>query len=163
VLSINGILVGSYIQAAWLTNAHVIVHAYTLGALTLLPLALVAITPWLTGHMHLSYLNNTTFPANGASPLSFAGLGIFFATWFLGGWSAYVVESAAAFTPEYKHPEVETPKALRRAGMIQILIFGLVPLALVGTVGQAVIAGAPYVAFVPVLHTSSARSAQPWF
>jgi amino acid transporter len=61
------------------------------------------------------------------------------------------VESAAAFTPEYKHPETETPKALRRAGLIQILIFGLVPLALVGTVGQAVIVNAPYIAFVPVL------------
>jgi amino acid transporter len=182
VLSINGILVGSYIQAAWLTNAHIVVNGqdlfvplvgsvmlvlvwvvaiagikptvwmtYALGALTMLPLVLVAVTPWLTGHMHLDYLNNTTFPANGASFLSFAGLGIFFAMWYLGGWSAYAVESAAAFTPEYKHAEVEAPKALRRAGAIQILIFGLVPLALVGTVGQSVIAGAPYTAFVPVL------------
>ena len=186
VLSINGILVGSYIQAAWLTSAHVMVAGtdifpplvgsvmlivvwavaiagikptvwmtYALGALTMLPLTLVAITPWLTGHMHLDYLNNTNFPGanggTGASFFSFAGLGIFFAMWYLGGWSAYAVESAAAFTPEYKHPEIETPKALRRAGLIQILIFGLVPLALVGTVGQAVIVKAPYVAFVPVL------------
>jgi amino acid transporter len=123
----------------------------------MLPLTLVAITPWLTGHMHLEYLNNTNFPGanggTGASFFSFAGLGIFFAMWYLGGWSAYAVESAAAFTPEYKHPEIETPKALRRAGLIQILIFGLVPLALVGTVGQAVIVKAPYVAFVPVLQT----------
>jgi amino acid transporter len=186
VLSINGILVGSYIQAAWLTNAHINVHGqdlfipvvgsvmlilvwavaiagirptvwmtYALGALTMLPLTLVAITPWVTGHMHLSYLSNGSFPGanggTGASFLSFAGLGIFFAMWYLGGWSAYAVESAAAFTPEYKHPETETPKALRRAGLIQILIFGLVPIALVGTVGQAVIVGAPYTAFVPVL------------
>jgi amino acid transporter len=131
VLSLNGILVGLYIQGAWLTGAHVTVHGqdlfaplvgsvmlilvwavaiagirptvwmtYLLGALTMLPLALVAITPWLTGHMHLNYLNNTTFPANGAAPLSFAGLGIFFAMWYLGGWSAYAMESAAAFTPE---------------------------------------------------------------
>lgn len=181
VLSINGILVGSYIQAAWLTSAHVMVNGadifaplvgsvmlllvwavaiagikptvwmtYALGALTVLPLALVAIVPWLTGHMNLSNLNNTSFPINGANFLSFAGLGIFFAMWYLGGWSAYAVECAAAFTPEYKHPEVETPKALRRAGVIQVLIFGLVPIALVGTVGQAVIVQAPYVAFVPV-------------
>ena len=184
VLSINGILVGSYIQAAWLTSAHVMVRGtdifaplvgsvmliivwavaiagikptvwmtYTLGALTMLPLALVAVTPWVTGHMHLSYLNNSVFPGNGAGFFTFAGLGIFFAMWYLGGWSAYAVESAAAFTPEYKHPETETPKALRRAGVIQIVIFGLVPLALVGTVGQAVIVQAPYVAFVPVLQT----------
>jgi amino acid transporter len=182
VLSINGILIGLYIQGAWLTNAHVtlgkqdifaplvgsvvllVVWAvaiagirptvwmtYALAALTMLPLTLVAIVPWVTGHMHLSYLNNTTFPANGAAPLSLAGMGIFFAMWYLGGWSAYAVESAAAFTPEYKHPETETPKALRVAGVIQIFIFALVPIALVGTVGQAVIAGAPYVAFVPVL------------
>jgi amino acid transporter len=182
VLSINGILIGLYIQGAWLTNAHVNVHGqdifaplvgsvvllvvwavaiagirptvwmtYALGALTMLPLTLVAIVPWLTGHMHLSYLNNTTFPANGAAPLSLAGMGIFFAMWYLGGWSAYAVESAAAFTPEYKHPEKETPKALRVAGVIQIFIFALVPIALVGTVGQTVIAQAPYVAFVPVL------------
>ena len=186
VLSINGILVGLYIQGAWLTSAHVTVFntdifaplvgsvmlilvwavaiagikptvwmTYALGALTMLPLTLVAITPWLTGHMHLSYLSNHNFPgANGGAGapfFSFAGLGVFFAMWYLGGWSAYAVESAAAFTPEYKHPETETPKALRRAGLIQILIFGLVPLALVGTVGQVVIAKAPYIAFVPVL------------
>jgi amino acid transporter len=182
VLSINGILIGLYIQGAWLTSAHVMVGkqdifaplvgsvvlvlvwavaiagirptvwmTYALGALTLLPLTLVAIVPWVTGHMHLEYLNNTTFPANGAAFFSFAGLGIFFAMWYLGGWSAYAVECAAAFTPEYKHPETETPKALRWAGLIQIAIFGLVPIALVGTVGQSVIAGAPYVAFVPVL------------
>jgi amino acid transporter len=182
VLSINGILIGLYIQGAWLTSAHVMVGkqdifaplvgsvvlvlvwavaiagirptvwmTYALGALTLLPLTLVAIVPWVTGHMHLEYLNNTTFPANGAAFFSFAGLGIFFAMWYLGGWSAYAVECAAAFTPEYKHPETETPKALRWAGLIQIAIFGLVPIALVGTVGQSVISGAPYVAFVPVL------------
>jgi amino acid transporter len=182
VLSINGILIGLYIQGAWLTSAHVMVRGvdifaplvgsvvlvlvwavaiagikptvwmtYTLGALTMLPLTLVAIVPWLTGHMHLGNLSNSVFPGNGAAFFSFAGLGIFFAMWYLGGWSAYAVECAAAFTPEYKHPEVETPKALRRAGLIQILIFGLVPLALVGTVGQAVIVQAPYIAFVPVL------------
>jgi amino acid transporter len=184
VLSINGILIGLYIQGAWLTSAHVFIHGqdvfapivgsvvlivvwavaiagirptvwmtYALAALTMLPLTLVAIVPWVTGHMHLDYLNNTTFPASGANlaPLSFAGLGIFFAMWYLGGWSAYAVECAAAFTPEYKHPEVETPKALRWAGVIQIFIFALVPIALVGTVGQTVISGAPYVAFVPVL------------
>ena len=182
VLSINGILVGSYIQAAWLTSAHVTVHGqdifvplvgsvmlilvwavaiagikptvwmtYALGALTMIPLLLVAVVPWLTGHMNLHYLSNSTFPANGAQFLSFAGIGIFFAMWYVGGWSAYAVESAAAFTPEYKHPEVETPKALRRAGLIQIVIFALVPLALVGTVGQAVIVQAPYTSFVPVL------------
>jgi amino acid transporter len=184
VLSINGILIGLYIQGAWLTNAHVFLGkqdifaplvgsvvlvvvwavaiagirptvwmTYALAALTMLPLTLVAIVPWITGHMHLEFLNNTTFPASGANlaPLSFAGLGIFFAMWYLGGWSAYAVECAAAFTPEYKHPEVETPKALRWAGVIQIFIFALVPIALVGTVGQSVISGAPYVAFVPVL------------
>ena len=112
VLSINGILVGSYIQAAWLTGAHVTVHGqdlfvpivgsimlilvwavaiagirptvwmtYALGALTMAPLVLVAVTPWLTGHMHFNNLTNTSFPANGAnlSFLSFSGLGIFFA------------------------------------------------------------------------------------
>src|ERR1700730_12531072 len=132
VLSINGILIGLYIQGAWLTNAHVNVGkqdifaplvgtvvllvvwavaiagirptvwmTYALGALTMLPLTLVAIVPWLTGHMHLENLNNNTFPANGAAPLSLAGMGIFFAMWYLGGWSAYAVESAAAFTPAY--------------------------------------------------------------
>jgi amino acid transporter len=184
VLSINGILVGLYIQGAWLTSAHVLVNGqdifaplvgsvmlvvvwavaiagirptvgvtYLLGALTMLPLLLVAVTPWLTGKMHLEFLNNSVFPGNNAQFFSFAGLGIFFAMWYLGGWSAYAVECAAAFTPEYKHPEVETPKALRVAGVIQILIFGLVPIALVGTVGQAVIVKAPYIAFVPVLQT----------
>lgn len=186
VLSINGILVGSYIQAAWLTNAHVTVAGqdifaplvgtvllivlwavaiagirptvgvtYALGILTVLPLLIVGVAPWVTGHMHLSNLNNTTFPAGGTpvAILSFAGLGIFLAMWYLGGWSAYAVECAAAFTPEYKNPRLDVPKALRRAGLIQIVLFAIIPLSLVGTVGQKVIVQQPYVAFVPVLQT----------
>jgi amino acid transporter len=186
VLSINGILVGSYIQAAWLTDAHVTVAGqdifaplvgtvmlillwavavagirptvgitYLLGALTVLPLLIVAIAPWLTGHMHLQNLNNTTFPGGGTPVVifSFAGLGIFLAMWYLAGWSAYAVESAAAFAPEYKNPARDVPKALRRAGLIQIVLFAIIPLSLVGTVGQDTIVKQPYVAFVPVLQT----------
>ena len=186
VLSINGILVGSYIQAAWLTSVHVTVAGqdifaplvgtlmlvllwavaisgirptvgitYALGILTVLPLLIVGIAPWVTGHMHLENLNNTTFPGGGTPVAiwSLAGLGIFLAMWYLGGWSAYAVESAAAFTPEYKNPKREVPMALRRAGLIQIALFAIIPLSLVGTVGQAQIVKQPYVAFVPVLQT----------
>lgn len=188
VLSINGILVGLYIQGAWLTNAHVMIGAgknatdmfaplvgtvmliilwavaiagirptvgvtYALGFLTVLPLLIVGIAPWVTGHMHLENLNNATMPGNGAVYLSFAALGLFLAMWYLGGWSAYAVESAAAFTPEYRNPSRDVPKALRRAGLIQIVLFAIIPLSLVGTVGQAKIVQQPYVAFVPVLKT----------
>jgi len=190
VLSINGILVGSYIQAAWLTSAHVYIGSgknqvdifapligtamliilwyvavsgirptvgvtYALGFLTVVPLLIVGIAPWVTGHMHLENLNNTSFPGGGTpvAIFSFAGLGIFLAMWYLAGWSAYAVESAAAFTPEYKNPAREVPMALRRAGLIQIVLFAIIPLSLVGTVGQAKIVQAPYVAFVPVLQT----------
>jgi amino acid transporter len=193
VLSINGLLIGLAIQAAWLPNVHVYLTSakidifpplvgsvmlivvwavaiagirptvwvtYLLGILTMVPLALVAIVPWFTGHMHLENLNNTNFPGLGASGtaspvviFSLAGLGLFLAMWYLAGWSAYAVECAAAFTPEYKYPQRETPKALRVAGLAQIAIFTLVVVALVGTIGQAKITAAPYVAFVPVLQT----------
>ena len=188
VLSINGILVGSYIQAAWLTSAHVYLGSgksqvdifaplvgtvmliilwyvavsgirptvgvtYALGILTVVPLLIVGIAPWVTGHMHLENLNNSVMPGNGAAYFSFAALGLFLAMWYLAGWSAYAVESAAAFTPEYKNPSIDVPKALRRAGLIQIVLFAIIPLSLVGTVGQAKIVQAPYVAFVPVLQT----------
>jgi amino acid transporter len=184
VLSINGILVGSYIQAAWLPNVHVyltkstdvfapivgtvmlvVVWAvaiagirptvwvtYALGFLTLAPLMLIALAPWVTGHMNLANLNNTSFPAGTGPPVaiwSLAGLGIFFAMWYLGGWSLYAVECAAAFTPEYKNPAKDTPKALLIAGALLIVITVLVIVGLVGTVGQKVIVQAPYVAFVP--------------
>jgi amino acid transporter len=186
VLSINGILVGLYIQKAWLTSVSVTVAGqdifaplvgtvmlvllwavavsgirptvgitYLLGALTVLPLLIVGIAPWVTGHMHLENLNNTSFPGGGTpvAIFSFAGLGIFLAMWYLAGWSAYAVESAAAFAPEYKNPARDVPKALRRAGLIQIALFAIIPLSLVGTVGQGTIVQAPYVAFVPVLQT----------
>jgi amino acid transporter len=184
VLSINGILVGLYIQKAWLTSVSVTVAGqdifpalvgtlmlallwyvavsgirptvgitYALGILTIVPLLIVGIAPWVTGHMHLENLNNSVMPGNGAAYFSFAALGLFLAMWYLGGWSAYAVESAAAFTPEYRNPSRDVPKALRRAGLIQIVLFAIIPLSLVGTVGQATIVKAPYVAFVPVLQT----------
>jgi amino acid transporter len=183
VLSLNGVLIGLMVQAAWFPNAHVYLTTgndvfapivgmsvlvftwavaiagirptvwitYLLGILTMVPIALVAIVPWFTGKMHLENLNNATMPGNGFVYLSVGALGLFLAMWYLAGWSAYAVECAAAFTPEYTDPQRETPKALRFAGVMQIVIFAFVTLALVGTVGQKTISGAPYIVFVPVL------------
>lgn len=62
---------------------------------------------------------------------------------FLFAWSAYGTEVCATFTPEYKDPRRDTPRALRLAGLVTLAGSTLAPLALGGTVSDAAIAADP--------------------
>src|SRR5918998_245651 len=59
---------------------------------------------------------------------------------YIMGWSAYGVETCAAFAPEYKDTVRDTTLALRSAAMFSLFVYILLPLGVAGTVGQATIA-----------------------
>jgi amino acid transporter len=59
-------------------------------------------------------------------------------------WSAYGFECCATFAAEYKDPERDAAKALRAAALFGILVYGLLPIGAVGTVGQEAVEASPY-------------------
>lgn len=62
---------------------------------------------------------------------------------FLFAWSAYGTEVAAIFTPEYKNPRTDTPKALYLAAGVTLLGSTLAPIGIGGTLGDDAIAADP--------------------
>ena len=61
---------------------------------------------------------------------------IVFAWLFVMGWSAYAVEAAASFIPEFRDTISDTRKALRVSALILLVVFLLTPLGLAGLVGE---------------------------
>ena len=113
---------------------------YVTGALLLIPLAVFVILPYLTGNFDAGGLHNNISASASAAGTSSVRLVI---VWlYLMCWSSYGFECCATFAPEYKNPVVDTPKALRSAALFGVLIYGLLPLGTIGTIGdKAVTAG----------------------
>ncbi|WP_286912305.1 MULTISPECIES: APC family permease [unclassified Pseudomonas] len=72
------------------------------------------------------------------------GLRTVLAWLFIMAWSAYAVEAAASFIPEFRDTVADTRKALRIAALILLLVFTLAPLGLAGLLGEQVMAEQPY-------------------
>ncbi len=88
------------------------------------------------------------------APSSLAGL-----TWRLGGglhgvrvalawlfvmaWSAYAVEAAASFIPEFRDTVADTRKALRGAALVLLVVFCATPLGLVALLGEEAVGSHP--------------------
>ena len=163
VLALFGIIIGSLIQAEWFPGEtwtfdtgpvdaglpHVIAivviaivwainvfgirpavwMAYLTGALLMIPLfvfiALTHITgDWASSNMEWNISDWKTA-----------------VVWlYIMGWSAYGVETCAAFAPEYKDTVRDTTLALRSAAIFSLAVYILLPLGVAGTVGQATIA-----------------------
>lgn len=72
------------------------------------------------------------------------GLQTILAWLFIMAWSAYAVEAAASFIPEFRDTVSDTRKALRISALILLLVFTLTPLGLVGLLGEQALADKPY-------------------
>jgi amino acid transporter len=164
VLALFGIIIGSLIQAEWATGqtwtfntgavdagfAHVIAivviavvwainifgirpavwMAYLTGALLMIPLFVFIVLTYLTGDW-----------ASGNMEWNITDWKTAVVWLYIMGWSAYGVETCAAFAPEYKDTVRDTTLALRSAAMFSLAVYILLPLGVAGTVGQETIAG----------------------
>lgn len=72
------------------------------------------------------------------------GLRTVLAWLFVMAWSAYAVEAAASFIPEFRDTVRDTRKALRISAIILLLVFTLTPLGLAGLLGEQALAEHPY-------------------
>jgi amino acid transporter len=170
VLAINGLVIGSLVQAQWFPKATWTIHigvAFTLPRLIAVGL-IVAVwafnasgvkpavwVAYLTGaliviplalFMIFPYLTGNFHTANLTWLIDDNG-GSLGNSWrlalvwlYLMGWSSYGVESAATFAPEYKDTERDTALALRRSAAFSLVVYALLPLGVGGVLSQDKIA-----------------------
>jgi amino acid transporter len=176
VLAIFGLVIGSLIQAEWFPGQdwtfstgiadnlgfpHVIGAvcivvvwvfnifgirptvwvAYATGALLMVPLAVFMIVPYLTGDWSSSNLT-WAVDDNGGWKLAIVYL-------YIMGWSAYGVETCAAFAPEYKDTVRDTTLALRSAALFSLAVYFALPLGITGAIGEQAAIDDPVAFYVP--------------
>jgi amino acid transporter len=169
VLAVNGLVVGTLIQAEFFSDSTwaesgagfdlnlaivlgmvaialvwgfnilgvrpAVWFGYVTGGALILPAAVLMFLPYVTGDWSS---DNMTWEIG-------AGGGFMLAiTWlYFMGWSSYGFETVAAFGPEYRNPEQDTPRALRAAAAFSVVVYALLPLGIGGTLGTATIADDP--------------------
>jgi amino acid transporter len=113
--------------------------SYVTGALLLIPLAILMFLPYITGDWDSNNLSsNIDFGS------SDTGIRLVIAWLYIMCWSAYGFECCATFAAEYKDPERDAAKALRAAALFGVVVYALLPMGAVGTVGEEAVAEAPY-------------------
>jgi amino acid transporter len=166
VLAVNGLVVGTLIQAEFFSDstwaesgagfdlnlaivlgmvAIALVWAfnvlgvrpavwfgYVTGAALMLPAFVLMFLPYVTGDWSS---DNMTWEIGAGGGLALALTWLYFM-----GWSSYGFETVAAFAPEYKNPETDTPRALRSAAAFSVVVYALLPLGVGGTLGTTTIA-----------------------
>jgi amino acid transporter len=176
VLAIFGVTVGSLIQSQWFpgqtwsadigfitidfpksVGASLIVlvwafnilgvrpavwFGYVTGALLLVPLAVFMILPYLTGDWASANVDWGALGDRGGLRLAIVWL-------YLMGWSAYGVETCAAFAPEYHDTVRETPKALKTSALFSLVVYALLPIGIGGVTGPGPALEDPVAFYVP--------------
>ena len=107
---------------------------YVTGALLLIPLAVIMFLPYLTGDWHSSNLHNNI--ATNAHSLGVSSFTLVIVWLYAMCWSSYGMECCATFAPEYHDTARDTPKALRVAAIFGVIVYSLLPLGAVGTIGD---------------------------
>src|SRR3954453_14484156 len=174
VLSINGFVAGSLIQAEWFSDntwthsgagfdlslpivigGGLIILVWAFNVFGVRPAVWFA---YVTGAlllipaavlMFLPYLTGDWSSSNmdwniGAG----GGLPLAVVWLYFMCWSSYGIEIVASFAPEYHDTERDTAKALRAAALFSGLVYVLLPLGLGGTLGtDAIAADGTFIAF----------------
>jgi amino acid transporter len=165
VLSINGLVAGSLVQAEWFSDttwAHsgagfdislpiaigigLIVLVWAFNVFGVRPAVWFA---YATGAlllipaavlMFLPYLTGDWSSSNMEWNIgSGGGLALALVWLYFMCWSSYGIEIVATFAPEYHDTERDTAKALRAAALFSGVVYALLPLGLGGTLGTAAI------------------------
>lgn len=70
---------------------------------------------------------------------------------YVTAWAAYGTEISASFAPEYKRTARDTARALRVSTVLMLVIFFVIPLAVVGRIGEEAVAANPVTYMVVAL------------
>ena len=166
VLAINGLVVGTLIQAEWFSDSTWAEAAGGFDFNLAIVLGMVAIVlvwafnvfgvrpavwfGYVTGGlllipafvlMFLPYITGDWSSDNMQWEIGAGGgLGLALVWLYFMGWSSYGFETVAAFAPEYESTETDTPRALRASAAFSVVVYALLPLGVGGTLGTTAIA-----------------------
>jgi amino acid transporter len=114
---------------------------YLAGVLLLIPLFCFMFLPFLNGDFDSA---NLTYKLNDPG-LAWGGLQLALVWIWIMVWSAGGDDACATFAPEYKDTVNDTKKALLSASLFTVFVYTLLPLGLVGGVGEEMVAAFDYV------------------
>jgi amino acid transporter len=107
---------------------------------TIVPMLVIVIAPFLTGNFHAENITSAWVPSdwvwNGDHIMMVLGLIV------IAQWSACCWEVVAVYGPEYQKPSKDLPKALFVTGIFCLIMYVLIQVSVIGTLGVAV-AGDP--------------------
>ena len=132
------------IVAVWLFNVFGtrvgVTFAYAAGFLLMIPLFCFTFLPYMTGDFDSA---NLTMKLDDGLPWGGVQLALVW-IWIM-IWSAGGSDACATFAPEYKDTVNDTKLALRSASLFTLAVYTLLPLGLVGGVGEETVAAFDYV------------------
>ena len=121
---------------------------YILAAISLIPLLVLAVAPFATGHVELSNITGSWWPSDWAWDL--LHVLILFGVFGIAHWSACAWETAAMYGPEYKNPSKDAPKALFACGVICLFLFVVLQSSVIGVLGVEGVIAEPVSPLIPV-------------
>ncbi|RYE40974.1 MAG: APC family permease [Hyphomicrobiales bacterium] len=123
---------------------------YVLAAFSLIPLVVLTVAPFATGHVEMTNITGNWIPADWAWDMQH--ILILFGIFAIAQWSACAWETAAIYGPEYKNPAKDVSKALFACGIICFFSFVLVQAAVIGVLGVDGVLAEPVSPLIPVAH-----------
>ncbi|MDN4646481.1 APC family permease [Arthrobacter sp. PsM3] len=106
---------------------------YILAAVSLIPLVILAVAPFATGHVEMANITGNWWPTDWVWDMHH--ILILFGIFGIAQWSACGWETAAIYGPEYKNPSKDVPKALLACGIICLILYVLVQTSVIGVLG----------------------------
>jgi amino acid transporter len=113
--------------------------ATVLGLLSMVPLTIIAVVPFLTGDVSGANLWPATLP-DGTGFFTGTAFFLFLQFSALFTWNAIAMEAAACYIGECKNPDRDAPVAMNMSGGYGTFIYTLLPMAVLGVVGYQFIA-----------------------
>ena len=126
---------------------------FILALISLVPLMIITIAPFVTGDFHISNITSSWFPTDWSWDMEhiLIILGLF----AMAEWSAAAWETAAIYGPEYKKPNTDTPKALCSYAVLSCLVlYVLVQTSVIGTLGVEGVLAEPISPMLPLANLS---------
>jgi amino acid transporter len=121
---------------------------YILAVVSLIPLIVITLAPFLTGDFQVVNITGSWFPTDWTWDLKH--ILILFGLFAMAEWSACAWETAAIYGPEYKNPNTDTPKALLVCGGICLVLYVLVQTSVIGTLGVEGVLSEPVSPMLPI-------------
>lgn len=106
---------------------------YVLNIISLLPLVVLAVIPFISGGADISNITNNWIPPD--FTLDAHHIILLLGIFGMAEWSACAWETAAVYGPEYRNPKKDVLKALCSCGIVCLVVYILVQMACIAVLG----------------------------